>query len=233
MTDAALRSRPDGVLVDVPDSGVDLYWIPLGAGTPVVEVSGRLYETVAARLRRRPRADLYHAALEVRLPSGRYTIEQAPVPDARGDERGVVAVGPVGMRVAGRWRLFRYEVRCWLGGTIPDLGYAVDSPVRVTDDPTVATRLIDVVATIPTPVWGRDEAGVGEMWNSNSVIAWTLTSSGVDARALEPPAGGRAPGWNAGCTVADAGGIGDRDDPHDDRPDDVTTGPAAEGTAGG
>ena len=32
-----------------------------------------------------------------------------------------------------------------------------------------ARRLLDLVATVPTPVWGRDELDAGEMWNSNSV----------------------------------------------------------------
>ena len=187
------------------DSAIDLFWIPLGAGSPVVTASGRLYETIAARLQRRPRTDLYHAALEVHLPTAHYTVEQAPVPDSHGDARGVVAVGPVGLRAAGRLRLFRYEVRCWRDGVIPDLGAAVDSPVRVSTDPAAAARLVEVITEIPTPVWGRDEAGLGEMWNSNSVIAWTLTRSGVDARSISPPGGGRAPGWSAGCSVALAG----------------------------
>ncbi len=191
---AAARSEPRPV--------VDLSWIPLGAGSPVVEASGRAFEAISARVRRRPRSDLYHAALEVYLPSGRFTIEQAPVPDANGALRGVVAVGPVGVRAAGRFRLFRYEVRCWRDGIIPDLGDAVESPVHVSVDAIVATRILEVLPTIPTPVWGRDEAGVGDMWNSNSVIAWVLTRGGIDARSLKPPTGGRAPGWHAGCLVA-------------------------------
>ena len=181
---------------------VDLSWIPLGAGSPVVELSGRVFEAISARVHRRPCSDLYHAALEVYLPSGRFAIEQAPVPDANGASRGVVAVGPVGVRGAGRWRLFRYEVRCWPDGIIPDLGDAVDSPVHLSDDATVAMRILEVLPTIPTPVWGRDEAGVGDMWNSNSVIAWALTRSGIDAASLRPPNGGRAPGWSAGCAIA-------------------------------
>ncbi len=56
--------------------------------------------------------------------------------------------------------------------------------------------------SVPTPVWGRDELGAGEMWNSNSVIAWVLTRSGLQAKAGQPPHHGRAPGWDAGVTVA-------------------------------
>lgn len=182
----------------------DLYWIPLGAGSPIVQASGRVFEAVSAARRRRPRRDLYHAALQITTPDGRYCIEQAPVPDDDGDERGVVAVGPVGVRAAGRFRIFRYEVRCWLGGTIPDIGFAVESPVSVTTDPLVARRIVDELPGVPTPVWGRDESGTGEMWNSNSVIAWVLTRSGIDLDPLRPPMNGRAPGWNAGRLVADA-----------------------------
>lgn len=181
---------------------VELYWIPLGAGTPVVQVSGRVYERLSAwRHHRRP-YDLYHAALHVQAPQGRYAIEQAPVPDDDGEARGVVAEGPVVLRAAGRFRVFRYEVRCWPDGVIPDIDYAVDSPVLVSTDPEVAARIVEELPDVPTPVWGRDEAGIGEMWNSNSIMSWVLTRSGVHTDVLTPPAGGRAPGWAAGRLVA-------------------------------
>jgi hypothetical protein len=51
-------------------------------------------------------------------------------------------------------------------------------------------------------VWGRDELATGEMWNSNSVIAWVIARSGLDAESIQPPQGGRAPGWQAGVTIA-------------------------------
>ena len=136
---------------------------------------------------------------------GSYAIEMTPVPrQGTPSGRGVVAEGPVGMKWLGRLRIFRYEVRCWNGGDIPDLPFAVDSPVRLTTDAEIATRVIDVLPDVPTPVWGRDEAGLGEMWNSNSVIAWVLTRSGLDLDLLRPPPNGRAPGWNAGRTAATA-----------------------------
>jgi hypothetical protein len=40
------------------------------------------------------------------------------------------------------------------------------------------------------------------MWNSNSVIAWLLASSGLPMDGIRPPAGGRAPGWEAGLVAA-------------------------------
>jgi hypothetical protein len=124
---------------------VDLTWIPLGAGGYVVRLSGKLYEALKALAEHRPRLDLYHSALQIRLPDDRFVIECAAILNLRGDERGVVAGGPVGMS--------------WLGRT-------------------------------------------GEMWNSNSLISWLLARAGIEADLLQPPAGGRAPGWNAGLVVA-------------------------------
>lgn len=181
--------------------GVDLHWLPLGAGGWFVKRNGRLYEALAAWRGRRARCDLYHAGLEVRLAGVRWVIEMTPVPDARGADRGVVAGGPVGFRPAGRFRLFRYEVRCWPGGTIPDIAYAVGGPVRLSTDPAVAGRLLGLVPEVPPLVWGRDEIGAGEMWNSNSIVAWLLAGAGIDAAAVSPPPGGRAPGWRAGLVA--------------------------------
>ena len=79
---------------------------------------------------------------------------------------------------------------------------AVDSPRRLSDQEQLARRLLEVVPRVPTPVWGRDELGTGEMWNSNSVIAWVIARSGIDAESIHPPQGGRAPGWRAGVLVA-------------------------------
>jgi hypothetical protein len=189
-----------------PAIAVDLYWIPLGAGAHVVKASGAMFEAASALIQRRPRCALYHSALQLHTPEGRYVVEQAPVVDRQGAERGVVAEGPVGMRWAGWFRVFRYEVRCWRGGEIPDVRAAIGSPVRVSGDATVAARILAVLPTIPTPVWGRDELRTGEMWNSNSVVSWTLTRAGVDLTAVGPPPGGRAPGWHAGLVVAGRAG---------------------------
>jgi len=183
-------------------AGVDLYWLPLGAGGHSVRHNGRVYEAVAARIARRPARDLYHAALEVLVPEGRFVIEQAPVRDGNGPQRGVVAGGAVGHRWAGRFRLFRYEVRRWRDGVIPDVAEAVESPRRLTDEQAVAQRLLDLVPSVPTPVWGLDELDAGEMWNSNSMISWLIARSGIAAEEIALPTGGRAPGWDAGLVVA-------------------------------
>ncbi len=107
--------------VSEPSGSVDLFWIPLGTGAHVVRISGKLFEAVSALVQRRARCDLYHSALVVRVPEGHFVIEQAPVPDLHGEQRGVVAQGPVGMRWAGRFRVFRYEIRRWREGRIPDI----------------------------------------------------------------------------------------------------------------
>jgi hypothetical protein len=188
------------------EASIELYWLPLGAGGGFVRLNGRIYEAIHALLERRRPLDLYHSALQVRLPEGRVVIENCwPIPDADPDARGVLVQGPVGSRRLVRWRVFRYEVRRWRDGAIADAGEAVASPRVLSVDPRVARRLLDLVGSLPTPVWGRDELGTGEMWNSNSVISWLLARSGLAADAIRPPAGGRAPGWAAGLVVAARG----------------------------
>jgi hypothetical protein len=181
-------------------SGIDLYWLPLGAGGHSVRLNGLVFEALAARLQHRARADLYHSALEVHVPEGRFVIEQAPAWGTRG-ERGVVAEGPVCTRPAGRFRLFRYEVRRWRDGVIPDIAEAVESPQRLSEDTEQARRLLELVPEMPTPVWGRDELHTGEMWNSNSFISWLIKRSGLDVDSIRLPQGGRAPGWHAGIVL--------------------------------
>jgi hypothetical protein len=193
-------TSPDGS----PTSGVDLFWIPLGAGdaSRLVRWSGCAFEAVVARHQRRPPQDLYHSALEVRLDGVRHVIEMTPVWGNRAGDRGVVSEGPVGLRRLGRSRLFRYEVRCWSGGVIPDAADAVDGPRHLSADRDLAQHVLDLVGTFPTSTWGRDEQGSGEMWNSNSLTSWLLACSGHETSTIDPPPHGRAPGWAAGLGVA-------------------------------
>jgi hypothetical protein len=183
-------------------AAVELYWLPLGAGGRFVRLNGRVYEALAARLGHRPACTLYHSALILRVAEGSWVVEMTPVRDERGNQRGVVAEGVVGSRWAGRLRLFRYEIRRWREGVIPDVDEAVDSPRRLTDDGDLARCILDLAPQVPTPVWGRDELEAGEMWNSNSVVSWLLARSGIVVETIRPPAGGRAPGWGAGVAVA-------------------------------
>jgi len=182
--------------------GIDLYWLPLGAGGNFVRLNGRIYEAVSARLERRPKFDLYHSGLEVFVREGRYVIEQTPAGPG-GDQRGVVGVGSIGARWASRlFPIFHYELRRWLDGTIPDVNEAVDSPRRLSYDLADARRLLELAPQVPFLLWGRDELGAGEMWNSNSQISWLIARTGLDVDSIKPPAGGRAPGWHAGLVAA-------------------------------
>jgi hypothetical protein len=201
-------SPPDSGSTPVPGrnvaggtAAVDLYWLPLGAGGRFVRLNGRIYEALVARMERRPALDLYHSALEVQVPEGTFVVEQAPVPRGR-KQRGVVVEGAVGNRWAGQFRIFRYEIRRWRNGYIPDVAEAIDSPRRLSSDEEQARRVLRLVDDVPTPVWGRDDLETGDMWNSNSVIAWVIARSGIDMKSTRPPAGGRAPGWEAGLVVA-------------------------------
>jgi hypothetical protein len=184
------------------DSTIDLYWLPLGAGGRFVRWNGRAYEAFMALWERRRPQDLYHSALEVTGPQGRFVIEMTPIPDAKGAERGVVAEGAVGSRLAGHLRLFRYELRRWNDGAIPDVDEALAGPVHLSSGARDARRLLELMPEVPTLVWGRDELRAGEMWNSNSVVSWLLARAGLNTDTIRPPAGGRAPGWKAGLVAA-------------------------------
>ena len=182
------------------EPGVYLYWIPLGAGEHIVRVCGKGYEALTCVVQRRRPLDLYHSALEIVAPQGRFVIEMTPIPAGDTSDRGVVAEGPVGLRWLGRFRLFRYEIRRWPEGVIPDASFAAH--VARVADVAPGMRLLDLVPSVPTLVWGRDQLGAKDMWNSNSVTSWLLAGAGVDVSEIRPPAGGRAPGWDAGLVAA-------------------------------
>jgi len=177
-----------------PTTGIDLYWLPLGAGGHSVRLNGKVFEAVAARLGSRERCDLYHSALQVYVPEARFVIEQAPVWREK-EERGVVAEGTVGLRAFGRIPLFRYEIRRWREGLIPDLDEAVESPQRLSDDADCARRLLELVPEVPTPVWGRDELRAGEIGtrtprSPGSSRAVASMSSRSNSRPADGPQGG-------------------------------------------
>jgi hypothetical protein len=182
---------------------VDLYWLPLGAGGHFVRWNGRLYERVVAARQRRAPDDLYHSALQIRCAGTTYAVEMGPVWNVRASDRGVLCEGPVGARPLGRFRAFRYEVRCWPGGSIPDLAEAVGGPHRVCVDRDRVAAVLRSLPEVPPLTWGRDELGTGDMWNSNSMVAWALARTGHDMDAIVPPPHGRAPGWFAGLRLAD------------------------------
>lgn len=190
--------------------GVRLLWLPLGAGgAACVRLNGRLYQAVTGRR-------LYHSALLVTVGATGYAIEMAPVWGVREAGRGVVAEGPVGSVWLGRSALFRYEVRCWRDGFIPDATAAAGGPVVLEEDghgadgDETGARIVALAPAFPAATWGRDELDVGEMWNSNSLISWLLTGAGYPADRLRPPGRGTAPGWAAGIRAARRYGCGAR-----------------------
>jgi hypothetical protein len=184
----------------MPDKGVELFFFPVGAHGVVAGVMARAYEAVVAMRDRRPRRELFHAALEVRTDETTSWIEMA-LPVHRCD-RGIVAEGPVGARFLGRWPWFRYEVHRWTGDAIPEVSSARQRSRCVSTSAADAERVLALLAQVPLCTWGRDESGVGEMWNSNSLVSWLLMRAGLPADGLGPPPYGRAPGWDAGLAVA-------------------------------
>ena len=137
---------------------VDLYWLPLGAGdaSGCVHWNGRLFEAMVARHQHRQPRDLYHSALMVHLGGDRYAIEMAPAWGSKERDRGVVSEGAVGVPWLGRSRYFRYEIRRWRDGTIPDIAEAVASPQPLSTDLSRASKLLDLVPAFPAVTWGRD-----------------------------------------------------------------------------
>lgn len=202
MPDGALPGSLGDAMRSSGTAAADLYWIPLGAGGHCVRFNGRVFEAIQAARQHRRRRDLYQAALVVDVDGDRYAIEVAPSPNADEARRGVVATGAVGSRCLGWLRLFRCEVRCGCGGSIPDLAAAAGAPRRLTSNPRIARRLRDLVTKVPTPVWGRDELGAGEMWHSNLMIAWLIATAGLSTDDLQPPSHGQAPGESAGLEAA-------------------------------
>lgn len=191
------------------DHLIVLHWIPVGAGgNGVVTLSAWIYERVHAWRERRPATSLLHTALEVYANNSRTVIECAwPSPDSDTRSRGVVVEGPVFTGWLGRFRPFRYEVRCWPEGVIGDRAYATDVS-EISDDPATVLQVLDSVTRIPPTTWGRDPGGIGEMWNSNSVIACILASAGIDVTELASTVTGRAPGLLAGVAAANRSGTG-------------------------
>jgi hypothetical protein len=125
-----------------------------------------------------------------------------PVVGGGDQSHGAVVGGAVGSRLVGRMSLFRYEVRCWRDGEIPDVAQAVESPRVLGDDATLAQRVLNLAPLVPTPTWGRDQLKAGDMWNSNSLTSWLLITAGFDMKQVPLPTRGRAPGWDAGIAVA-------------------------------
>jgi hypothetical protein len=186
---------------------VELYWLPVGAGTSrFQQASLRLWEAIEAARARRPRQKLVHAALKIAAEDGiPHTLELMPA-FVRADASPLIT-GPVGIRPAGRLRLFRYQFLCLRADRLPDEDFAFAAPVLLSEDPAAAARVLDLGHRVPRYTWGRRVPGTSEMWTSDSVVSWLLARAALtDPLApLLPPPGTRAPGWQAGFQVIAAG----------------------------
>jgi hypothetical protein len=136
------------------------------------------------------------------MPEGRFAIEQGPACGIA-SERGVVAEGSVGIRAAGRLRLFRYEVRRWRDGVIADAAEAVESPQRLSEDTGHARRLLELVPEMPTPVWGRDELRTGRCGIRTHSSAGCSFGAGSTCRRFDfrPAARARMARRAGGCAT--------------------------------
>ena len=183
----------------------NLWWLPVGAGGHFVVHTSRWWEALSARRQGRDAQPLCHAALEVFTVSSRVVVEMAPAWGSGAGTQAVRATGPVGLHFLGRSRLFRYEVRSWVGGEIPDRAAAVTDPLRIPLGACQAEELVARVSEAPLWTWGRDVLGIGDMWNSNSLVAWLLETSGVDTASIGAPPPYRSPGWLCGRAAAGRG----------------------------
>ena len=143
------------------EARVELLWLPLGAGGPAaVRAGGWTYEHWAARRDGREPVRLFHSALRVTRGATAYVVEVAPEWSQPGVDRGVVAGGAVGSRLLGVSRWFRYEVRAWPGGVLPDEQYAVGTAALATD------AVAHAVASWPPCPTCRPRSGAATSWAS-------------------------------------------------------------------
>jgi hypothetical protein len=128
-----------------------------------------------------------------------------PVPNLDGPRlRGVVAEGPVGTRWAGHFRVFRYEIRRWPDGVIPDLQFAISSPVRITDDERAAQLVLDPflgeglgltrsvlprwrATSFGSTLWNSLRSRSGDRRDSASLPRWQGRGENHDKRAWLAP----------------------------------------------
>lgn len=172
-----------------------VWWSAVGADAPVARHASAWWERAVAAREHRALAALVHAMLEVVVDGDAWAVEMAPT-WGRGSaaQSRVVVVGPVASPLLGWCPLFRYAVRVTPGGADHGAAVAVGDELRTTRD------LLGDLVHLPLRTWGRDEARVGDMWTSNSVVAWLLVRAGTDPPG--PPPGMRAPGWAAGLAAA-------------------------------
>jgi hypothetical protein len=180
-----------------------LYWLPLDAGGRSVRWNGRVFEAVAARHSHRAAKGLYHSALEVTVGTDRFVIEMTPVWSDHDVDRGVVQEGPVGARWLGRSALFRYEVRRWPDGRIPDVAEAVGGPRCVGEDPLRAQALLDLVPQVPV-LTGVATSGAPVTCGTptRSPRGCSPAAGTTCTASCRPPAVAPPPGWTVGLALS-------------------------------
>lgn len=94
----------------------------------------------------RAAAAVHSALIVVVLDGVEHVIEMSPVLGQHDSDRSVLVTGPVGLRFLGRFPLFRYEVRCWPHGILPDRRYAAGNPVEFPLTAGAASALMHRVA---------------------------------------------------------------------------------------
>jgi hypothetical protein len=189
------------------DGFVDLYWLPVAAGTlsPVRRWSLACWEWLDAKAHRRRPGALYHAALKLGLEDGAtYTLELTPAFVGNGEQP--LMTGPVGVRGADRFRFFRYQLLALCTDWLPDEDWTV-AYVRLGSGSEAARRVLALAPSVPKYTWGWRAPGTHEMWTSDSVISWLLVRADLGLDGVTPPADGRAPGWFAGIEAAKRGVI--------------------------
>lgn len=180
-----------GDITAMPTS-VLLWWVPVGAGGHLVRHTSHWWELAQAARGRRAPQQLFHTVLEIVADGDRYVIEMAPAWGASSsDDRGVVATGLVGLPWLGGSRFFRYEVRRWRNGVIPDRRWAVGGPVAIAHDGATADRLLQRIERVPTLTWGRDASRTGDMWELK--LAHLVAASRSERKHREPPPTSRWP----------------------------------------
>ena len=178
--------------------------MPVGAGTPRLQrASLRLWEAFEAARARRTRTVLYHSALKLHTEGRTRTLELMPA--FIDSASPPLLTGPVGAGLAGPPRPLPHQRVCTHRGGAPPRRWGGERAQGLAHDESVARAIIALAPAVPPYTWGRRVRGTSEMWTSDSVISWLLLRAGVDLAAMHIPAGGRAPGWEAGLEVASRG----------------------------
>ena len=193
----------EAVVMEPGPAAVELYWLPLGAGGHSVQVQ-------RPRLRG-PGRGARPAALDL-ISTTRHYASVSPREGSSSNRRlfpiGVaanVASSSRGRSAAdglGDFACFVTRSGSGLAARFPTSRRPLTARETTERRRDTGRRVLARAEEVPPLTWGRDEMRTGEMWNSNAVIAWVLSRSGIDAAQVMPPRGGRAPGWNAGLAVA-------------------------------